>query len=76
MGTKKYLPQTSIVFDKFHVRVPAGKALDEVRVQLQREGADPKGRCGVYVATLGISVRIVKRNVKASVFGTLNLAAQ
>jgi hypothetical protein len=32
-----------IVFDKFHVMVLAGEALDQVRRELQREGADLKG---------------------------------
>jgi transposase len=32
-----------LVFDKFHVMVLAGKALEEVRLQLQREGAQLKG---------------------------------
>ena len=42
-GATQYFPQASIVFDKFHVKVLAGKALDEVRLQLQREGAELKG---------------------------------
>ena len=42
-GATQYFPQASIVFDKFHVMVLAGKALEEVRLQLQREGAQLKG---------------------------------
>jgi transposase len=42
-GASKYFPQATIVFDKFHVMVLAGKALEEVRLQLQREGAQLKG---------------------------------
>jgi transposase len=42
-GAIQYFPQASIVFDKFHVMVLVGKALDEVRLQLQREGAELKG---------------------------------
>jgi transposase len=42
-GASQYFPQASIVFDKFHVMVLAGKALEEVRLQLQREGAQLKG---------------------------------
>src|ERR1700746_1752332 len=42
-GATEYFPQARIVFDKFHVMVLAGQALDEVRRELQREGADLKG---------------------------------
>jgi transposase len=42
-GATQHFPQASIVFDKFHVMVLAGKALEEVRLQLQREGAQLKG---------------------------------
>jgi signal transduction histidine kinase len=42
-GASEYFPQARIVFDKLRVMVLAGKALDEVRRQLQREGADLKG---------------------------------
>ncbi|MGD0182997.1 MAG: ISL3 family transposase [Terriglobales bacterium] len=42
-GATQYFPHASIVFDKFHVMVLAGQALDEVRRELQREGADLKG---------------------------------
>jgi transposase len=35
-GASQYFPQARIVFDKFHVMVLAGKALEEVRLQLQR----------------------------------------
>ena len=42
-GASQYFPQASIVFDKFHVMVLAGKALEEVRLQMQREGAQLKG---------------------------------
>ena len=41
-GASQYFPQASIVFDKFHVMVLAGKALEEVRLQSQREGAQLK----------------------------------
>jgi len=46
-GATQYFPQASIVFDKFHVMVLVGKVLEEVRLQLQREGADvaPSARC-------------------------------
>ena len=53
-----------------------GKALEEVRLQLQREGAQLKGRCGACPATAGISVQSVKHNVKTSVASTLNLAVR
>jgi transposase len=42
-GATEHFPDARIVFDKFHVMVLAGKALDEVRRELQREGADLKG---------------------------------
>src|ERR1700757_1117506 len=42
-GATEHLPYARIVFDKFHVMVLAGKALDEVRRELQREGTDLKG---------------------------------
>jgi transposase len=42
-GATQHFPRASIVFDKFHVMVLAGKALEEVRHQLQREGAQLKG---------------------------------
>ncbi|MDZ4289385.1 MAG: transposase, partial [Prosthecobacter sp.] len=42
-GVREYLPQARIVFDRFHVMQLAGKAVDEVRKQLHREGAEVKG---------------------------------
>ena len=42
-GATEYFPGARIVFDKFHVMVLAGRALDQVRRELQREGADLKG---------------------------------
>jgi transposase len=42
-GATQYFPHARIVFDKFHIAVLAGRALDEVRRELQREGADLKG---------------------------------
>ena len=42
-GVREHLPKARIVFDRFHVMQLAGKALDEVRKQLQREGAEVKG---------------------------------
>jgi transposase len=38
-GATEYFPGARIVFDKFHVMVLAGAALDQVRYELQREGA-------------------------------------
>ena len=76
-GATEYFPHARIVFDKFHLMVLAGQALDEVRRELQREGADlKKGRYGACAATLGTSVRSVKSNVKISVVSTPNLAEQ
>jgi transposase len=42
-GATEYFPRARIVFDKFHVMVLAGRALEKVRGELQREGADLKG---------------------------------
>ena len=42
-GATEHFPRARIVFDKFHVMMLAGKALDEVRRELHREGADLKG---------------------------------
>ena len=42
-GVREHLPNAQIVFDRFHVMQLAGKALDEVRKQLQHEGAEMKG---------------------------------
>jgi transposase len=75
-GATEYFPGARIVFDKFHVMVLAGAALDQVRYELQREGADLKGACGACAATSGTSVRIVKSNAKISVVSTPNLAVR
>jgi transposase len=42
-GVSEHLPEARMVFDRFHVMQLAGQALDEVRRQLQREGAEVKG---------------------------------
>src|SRR6202045_3399694 len=42
-GATEHFPGARIVFDKFHLMVLAGEALDQVRRELQREGADLKG---------------------------------
>lgn len=42
-GLRAHLPKAQIVFDRFQVMQLAGKALDEVRKQLQNEGAQMKG---------------------------------
>lgn len=39
-GARKFFPQATVVFDHFHLMQMAGKALDEVRKTLRREGAD------------------------------------
>src|SRR5690348_4498743 len=38
-----HFPHAQILFDKFHLMMLAGQALDEVRRELQREGAELKG---------------------------------
>jgi transposase len=42
-GAADYFPQAQIVFDKFHVMLLAGQALETVRRQLQQNGAELKG---------------------------------
>jgi len=42
-GVTEHLPKARLVFDRFHVMQLAGNALDEVRKQLHRNGADVKG---------------------------------
>ena len=42
-GAAEHFPQAQIVFDKFHVMLLAGQALETVRRQLQHEGAELKG---------------------------------
>ena len=39
-GAQTYFPTARIVFDHFHIMQMAGKAVDEVRKQLKKEGAD------------------------------------
>lgn len=39
-GATDYFPKAQIVFDFFHIMQLAGKAVDEVRKQLRRDGAD------------------------------------
>lgn len=39
-GAREFFPQATVVFDRFHLMQMAGKALDEVRKTLRREGAD------------------------------------
>lgn len=39
-GVREFFPQATVVFDRFHLMQMAGKALDEVRKTLRREGAD------------------------------------
>jgi transposase len=42
-GATAHFPHAQIVFDKFHLMMLAGQALEEVRRDLQREGAELKG---------------------------------
>jgi transposase len=42
-GVREHLPQAQIVFDRFHLMQMAGQALDEVRKELRRAGADLTG---------------------------------
>jgi transposase len=43
-GTLDHLPNACIVFDRFHLMVKAGEAVDAVRKELQREGAQLQGQ--------------------------------
>lgn len=42
-GTRETFPKAALVFDKFHLMQLAGQAVDEVRKELVRAGADLKG---------------------------------
>jgi len=42
-GVRAHLPQARIVFDHFHLMQMAGRALDDVRKALRREGAELAG---------------------------------
>jgi len=42
-GVRQHLPKARIVFDRFHIMQMAGQALDEVRKDLQHQGADLTG---------------------------------
>lgn len=42
-GAQEHLPKARIVFDRFHLMQMAGRALDDVRKELRRDGADLTG---------------------------------
>jgi transposase len=42
-GAREHLPKARVVFDRFHLMQMAGKALDDVRKELRREGAQLEG---------------------------------
>jgi transposase len=42
-GVRENLPQARVVFDRYHLMVMAGEAVELVRRKLQHEGADLKG---------------------------------
>lgn len=42
-GVNEHLPHAEIVFDRFHIMVLAGVALDKIRRAVTRDGADLKG---------------------------------
>ena len=42
-GVQRWLPNAQIAFDHFHLTQLAGNALDQVRLELAREGASMKG---------------------------------
>lgn len=43
-GAEKYFPQAVIVYDHYHIALLAGKALEEVRKGLRRDGLFPFGQ--------------------------------
>jgi transposase len=40
---REQFPKAQIVYDRYHLMVMAGEAVDEVRRSLQRQGAQLKG---------------------------------
>ena len=42
-GAREHLPKARVVFDRFHLMQMAGQALDDVRKELRREGAELTG---------------------------------
>ena len=42
-GVRENFPNATVVFDRYHLMVMAGEAVDDVRKQLQRNGANLKG---------------------------------
>jgi transposase len=42
-GVREHFPNAQIVYDRYHVMVMAGEAVDEVHRKMQREGAQLKG---------------------------------
>jgi transposase len=42
-GAREFFPHATVVFDRFHLMQMAGKALEEVRKTLRRQGADLRG---------------------------------
>ena len=49
-GATEHFPQARIVFDKFHLMVLAGQALDEVRRELGRDGVSDFQRRAMELA--------------------------
>ena len=45
-GASQFFPQAQIVFDRFHLMQMAGQAVDQVRKELARQGAEPRDRSG------------------------------
>jgi transposase len=42
-GASRFFPQAKMVFDRFHLMQMAGQAVDRVRKELARAGADLQG---------------------------------
>ncbi len=43
-GVRENFPNAQVVFDRYHLMVRAGEAVDEIQRKMQREGAELKGR--------------------------------
>jgi Transposase len=53
-GVREHFPKAQIVYDRYHLMVMAGEAVDEVRRSLQRHGGlNLKVPSGLYVVILG-----------------------
>ena len=75
-GAIEHFPYARIVFESSTSWCWPAKRSTRCAASFSARELISKVRCGLCAVTLGISVRIVKRNVKISVVSTLNLAAR